>query len=648
MPIFRFRENEIEDPVVADAFKEVSEVLSKLDKTREILLTPEEKTAGLQVSDIKDPEKDPGDPRRYDKTLGTGDDTDAFNKALSVNKKAVPMYGTSAVADLTLDSQAIDGQNVGEFTAYTGATDVLVVNNTPTDSWHYKRIKDLAIDATGDTIRTVNGITLDLADNGGAAGLIVDGVYIQFADKGINKPTGSIGDHILSTTVKNCNYGYFAVDSTSPVQHTGANLIRGGEWSGHRKAAMYISNDTETAGGTIIDGAIIESNVGHGIYVDGYNFSYTPLELRNVWFENNNTGASTVDLGFGNGAETVRDLLLRDVDHAIVEGSFIPSSGFEFINSRVLLDGCTFDPASVVVKDAASVVRVINANIAGIDGSSDVIIESITQQRVESGNSGAGMKAQIPPRDKIVYSLPGTGVGVFSETNAHADVDLRAGGRAGTRTESIVKGNGLYRWHNNYTLDSDTEDYTDLIALTLNKYYVYTVSIMIASGEVNILDFKNGDFDLIRNLDSPLRDNVTDGEWATLGGVVKYTDTEGSGNVRLRIARTTSTATEMNLGPIQVVQFDTLAEAIDYFNSRQFWQEKVYEYSGKATMSSGTLAIDFTDEGFIDQPDLLYDIQLTGTIDASVYYTSIATTGFTINHGAGSDVVKWEVSRTDL
>ena len=538
---------------------------------KDIAVSAAETSAGVTPSDLR---YNLDDPRRYGAAMdGATDDTAAFDKQISVGRQTIKLYGTYAVADLDIGDSSIDGQNIGKFVAYTGATDVLVVPNQTSDSWHYRRIKDLEIDATGDSIRTVNAITIDRAGAGGAAGIIIDGCYIQNADKGINKPTGSIGDHVVDTTVKNCNFGYYAVDSGSPVQHTGARRLEGGEWSGNKKAAMYFSSDTQTTGGTIIDGAIIESNVAHGIYVDGWNFAYGALELRNVWFESNNSGSASIDLGFGNGSEASRDLFMRDVDHTTIKACFVDDTGYNFVNSMAVLDGCTFDPSSVIVKDSTSVVRVINACINGIDGSCDVIIESITQQRVESGASGTGMLAQIVPRDNIVYSLPGTGVGVFSETFAFEDIDLRAGGRTGTKTFSAAKGNGLYRYHNNYTLDSDTEDYTDLITLTLNKYYVYTVSTMIASGEVSVLDFKNDDRDLIRNLDSPLRDNVTDGEWATLGGVVKFTDSaKGSGDVRLRIARTTSTATEMNLGPIQVVQFDTLAEAIDFFNSRSFWQ----------------------------------------------------------------------------
>jgi len=430
-------------------------IQNQFNATRDHSRTADEITAGVTPSNTKFADND---ARRDGADLDGSDDTAAFTTRFSVNKQTVVMYGTSAVADLTLDSQAIDGQNIGKFTAFTGATDVLVVNATPGDSWHYKRIKDLEIDATGDTIRTVNGITFDLAGDHLAAGLIVDGCYIRFADKGINKPNGSIGDQILATTVKNCNYGYFAVDTTGPIQHVGANRIQGGEWSGNKKAAMYLDS-TQNSGQTIIDGAVVENNVAFGIYVENYNLSNVGFELRDVWFESNNSGAASIDLGFGNGSETPRDVLFRNVDHAIITGCPVTSVGMEFINSMVTLDGCWFDPSSVLVKDSSSVVRVINANIAGIDGSADVIIESITQQRVVSGNSGAGMKAQIVPRDNIVYSLPSTGVGVFSETNAHSDVDLSSGTRAGTRTLSSAKGNGLYRWHNNYTLADDDEEF---------------------------------------------------------------------------------------------------------------------------------------------------------------------------------------------
>ena len=147
-----------------------------------------------------------------------------------------------------------------------------------------------------------------------------------------------------------------------------------------------------------------------------------------------------------------------------------------------------------------------------------------------------------------------------------------------------------------------------------------------------------------RNID----DNVTDGDWTTIGGVTEYNDSAGSGNIRFKFARTASTATVFSLGPVQVVQFNTQGEAIDYFNSRAFYQNQRFEYSGLATTSSGAIAIDFTDEGFQDQPDAKYNIEMAADGDATLFYSSKSKTGFTINNGAGTNGVNWRVYRRDL
>lgn len=614
-----------------------------------------ERVAGLSNADL-DFAFDRDDPRRFGALMnGVADDTSAFNAAFSVGLLTIRLFGTYAVKNLDVTA-SIDGQGIGKFVAISGATTVLFWNASTDDSWHYRRLKDFEIDATGGAVRTIDAITLDNDGDHLASSLICDGLYITAANRAIYKPNGSIGDQILTCTIKNNNFGYFAEDTTGPIQHPGANRIRGGEWAGNRKAAIYISSDAQNSGQTIIDGAVVENNVAHGIYFDGYNLASTGPELRSVWLENNNTGAASIDLGFGNGSETPRDIFCRDVDHIIIKGSRVTDIGMEFVNSMALMNGCFFSPPSVLVKDSDSVVRCINANLNGIDGSADIIIESLIQQRLPSGNQGSTMLAQIPPRTHIVTSLPGTGVAVYSNSFAFADhtfAGTSSGGGVGVRTKSVnSEGPGLYDWYNNYTLTTDGAKTDTLIPILLNKWYVITNSVRVVSGEIGTIDFKSADgtLNLMNNLDSPLRDNIADGDWVHLGGVVEYTDDTGSGNIRYHVARTAATATTYGQGLVQVIQFDTQQEATDYYNSRAFYQAEAFEYNGLATTSSGSIAVDFTTEGFQDQPDQSYNISLTtdSTENLPLHYSSKLVTGFTINIGIGTNTVHWRVYRRDL
>ena len=609
-------------------------------------ITQAEIDYGLTTSDITG-SYDLDDARRYDAAMdGVTNDTAAFDTAFGVSKLTIKLYGTYAVADLDIQDSSIDGQGIGKFVAYTGATSVLIANAYTGDSWHYRRIEKLEIDATGDTIRTVDAITLDGDVEHLAAGLIVDTCYIHNANGGIYKPYGSIGDEILTCTVKNCNYGYFGKDSAAPpqIQHPGANRIQGGMWSGHKKAAIYISSDTQNAGQTIIDGPVIASNVAHGIYIDGYNLTPTSSELRSPWFESNNSGSAAIDLGFGNGSETPRDVFFRDVDHWILTGCHVDDTGMEFVNSMATLNGCFFNISSVLVQDAESVIRCINANLDGIQGIADVVIESITQQRRNS-LSGVNMAAQILPRTHIVTALPGTGVGVYSNTMDHSPIDF--GEATGVRTAG--GGNcGLYRYHQRITTAID-KTYIDALAAVVNgKWYVYTFDMMVEAAEaLSFISFDGSGSgqDLAVGFKQTFRDNIAAGDWATMGGVAEYTDT--TGNVRLRFRTTGDDNPVVNVGPAQIIQFDTQKEATQYFNSGAFYQGAVYEASGVATLSGGTKAIDFTAEGFVDMPEDAHDIQLTGNSSTTPYYSANDKTGFTINGGT-TDTVKWSVKLQDL
>ncbi len=516
----------------------------------------------------------------------TTDGTSAFNDTLagavqgSKGEQRLPIIFPSGEGKYVMgDSNPLlynDIQGVGATVeALAGAATVFNLGREPHDLYRYRKMSGIYIRGNA---QASHGITFDDDDAGDelAGRWVLDSVFIEKCDHGIHKPKGNLGNQFRNVSVHDCNFGYFAVDSESPsIMTPGQDLFVGGEYSAHDLCAFYLSSDTEVSGATVLDSVIIEDNDAFGIYIDGYNLSYTMPEFRNLHFENNNRGAADVDIGQGQGLETPRDIFMRDVDYWKITGCRCTSTGWEFVNSMVDLDGCTFDALSVLIKDADSVVRCFNANLNGIDGSVDVIIESITQQRKSSGNDGITMVAQIPPRDNIVYSLPGTGVGVYSQTFAHRGVILSGTTLPAIRVESTGKGNGLYGWHNEYTLDvNDDDEFDELIALTANKWYVYTVSIMVASGEIDTLDFQNTDFFLVVNLDSPLRDNIPDGEWTTLGGITEYTDSSGSGNVRMRIGRKAGTNTVFNLGPCQVIQFDTQGEAVDYFNSKSFWQSK--------------------------------------------------------------------------
>ncbi|KKK80263.1 hypothetical protein LCGC14_2825240, partial [marine sediment metagenome] len=380
--------------------------------------------------------------------------------------------------------------------AIAGATTVFNLGREDTDLWRYRKFTGGYIRGNG---RATDGITFDDDGNTGAndgpelAGRwAFHGTYLENCNRAIYKPRGNLGNLFYNVTTAACNFGYFAVDSDSPnIMHPGMDHFYGGHHSHHILAAMYFSSDTQNTVGVILDGTGFEDNVAFALYFDGWNLSGTGLQLRGPVFENNNTGNADVDLGQGQGNETPRDIFMRDVDYAMITGAHVRSQGWEFVNSQLDCTGCFTDATSVLLRDASSVVRFKDANLNGIDGGANVIIESLTQQRRASENDGITMVAQIPPRDRIVTSLPGSGVAVYSNSFAFESrlfSQVNSGGGQGTRTKVTSDGGpGIYNWYNNYTFTSDVIKTDDLIALVLNKWYVVTTAVRVVSGEIGTI-----------------------------------------------------------------------------------------------------------------------------------------------------------------
>ena len=538
-------------------------------------ITLAEISAGLTTSDIAG-SYEPGNVLRYGAVPdNVTDSTAAINNAIAaaattadnglyrtpiIFPPADDRYRCGDLDPIVYSDVIMTGATIE---AIDGATTVFNLGREDTDLWRYRTFTGGYIRGNS---RATDGITFDddgpTGANDGpelAGRWSIHDTFLENCNRAIYKPKGNLGNLFYNVTTASCNFGYFAKDSDSPnIMHPGMDHFYGGHHSHHILAAMYLSSDTQSTVGVILDGTGFEDNVAFAIYVDGWNLSGTGLQLRGPVFENNNTGNANVDLGQGQGSETPRDIFMRDVDYAMITGAHVRSQGWEFVNSQVDCAGCFTDATSVLLRDASSVVRFKDANLNGIDGGANVIIESLTQQRRASENDGITMVAQIPPRTHIVTSLPGSGVAVYSNSFAFESrlfSQVNSGGGQGTRTKVTSDGGpGIYNWYNNYTFTSDVIKTDDLIALVLNKWYVVTTAVRVVSGEIGTIDFKSADvtLNLVNNLDSPLRDNVADGDWVHLGSVVEYTDDTGSGNVRYHVGRTAGQATEYDQGPCQL------------------------------------------------------------------------------------------------
>lgn len=601
------------------------------------------------------------DPRRYgalhdpDKTGAGTDNSAAFEAAVSVSAETIPVKFTGQVGDVTLKNP-LNGFNIGVILAKAGSTSVFnLVKDDTADGWGVWNtltfenlyLDLLGADPGGANARTIHGfsypVTPSSTDKTLAGRNEWHNVTISRADIAIYLPTGNFGNYLYNVVLKSGNYGVFGVESNTPqIMHPGLLYIQDGEISGMRKAAIYLKCPTENVNGIRLVHVSIEGNEAHGVYFDGLNLCPDGPVLDQVHFENNDSqGDGTIDLGFGRGSETIRDLMCHDVDHIVIRKTHIPSSGFEFNNSMALLDGCFFQNASRLQQDASSVVICTNANLDGISYLADVEIVSLVQQRRPSGANGATMRAKIPPRTHIITKLPGSGVSRQSVTFDEVEA---FGALTGVKTLG-GGASGLYKHHNRYAPNPSSSYTQPLIALTNGKWYVYTTEFMLEQLTIDVLSWQGGGGNfLAAGFHNIVNNNVIDGDWQAMGGVCEYDGT--TGNVRLEID-TDGSAPFFNFAPSQCIEFDTQSEAIAYFNSGAFFDGNILAYNGVATLSGGTLAIDFSTEGFQDQPNDDYNIALTAKGSTHTYVSAQSDTGFTITGGT-TDVVMWEVKRRDL
>lgn len=115
----------------------------------------------------------------------------------------------------------------------------------------------------------------------------LDQVYFLRCRRGVFKPYGNIANHYIDCTWSFNNYGVYAVGALGHM-HNGCDRYTGGELHGNLTAAVYYSDPQPGGGQIIFDGTIIERNPGWGIYMTnsgGAKFLQCALSLRNIYFE---------------------------------------------------------------------------------------------------------------------------------------------------------------------------------------------------------------------------------------------------------------------------------------------------------------------------------------------------------------------------
>lgn len=376
---------------------------------------------------------------------------------------------------------------------------------------------------------------------------------------GIYKPYGNIGNVYNNCTWRGTqDFCYYALGGaagewgvgTGPMQTS--DIFNGGHMGEAALAAVYI-DDGPTAGQTILDGIIIEGCAGFGIFVYNYpNTGAGPFTLRDVWLEANATAESVT---INETSYTPRDLYFRNAEHVVIERTKM-SGSMELVNSNVVMRGCQYNQDTIVADDDSSLIH------EDIYSSQCNIAAGIVNSYAGVGDQfgGAGNIFTIPPRCGIVYgynavwSEPYNGAGDWRFTGtALVDATQVSDGIIYSTCAELGIPTG-------YTLISNDGE----LSFTEDKWYVYSIDVKQVGDTAPTSFSAAGTATLFPDAVNRL---VAD-KWVTIGGIGKA---NASSSASLpRIANTSGSTVTLRFSAAQVVEFDTAAEAIAFFNARLY------------------------------------------------------------------------------
>lgn len=489
------------------------------------------------------------------KADGVTNDTAAFVAARNVyagGKGTIVSTGHSVVGELQLTEQCVKAEKL---TRASGADAILYLGSH--FGWHFRKIEGAHFEGATDATDLDNSGTGVKFYNGGTDDELsgrweLDRNYFWYFDKAIHKPTGNIGNVFNQTSVIHCNYGFYAEPSTSPLMQPGCDVFNGGEYAYCTKAAFYIDGGDGSVpnGQTVWNQCVIETNPGFGVFVKNYSQAWTPLTFNQVWFESNGTGGSvTMPDGL---SYTPRDVYLEAVPNAVFNGCSIWN--VEFKNSAVLMDSCHFTDVTAIT-NTNSVARATNAHTNSLRGQPVLIESYINAERAAGGLADTVL---MPHRVNKVFDPNGGTValaanhdgasGTFSGTGSYA----WTGSQYGTVFETGAQ----------FTLPSTETAIIGNFSVSSGTVAVYFATLLHISGPMPSFQF-TGTGTLCGNMAPLLTESL---KWFTVGGIAPVgTSLTDQG---LYIVNPGGGDTVLRVGPVQVITFATMAEAVEFYNSR--------------------------------------------------------------------------------
>jgi hypothetical protein len=500
-------------------------------------------------------------PEWWGSFTGLVSDTSAgFNMAINAGQKVILQPGTYLVnAVHTSGYPVVQGAGMGvTYIKSYSASGYAWTESVTDSSWNTHLVmNDLSILGTGSRNGFVFGDPVTYSTDITSAGrCIFNSVSFQGCVIGFNKPWGNLGNTFNRCYFAGNSYGYWGVENAVHPMPAGEDIFNNCSFTLNTLAALY-SSSIQGVGQIIINNGNFQLNPGFAIFVDGYTKGYTPLRLNNVWFEGNATVTPTAVNGT---SYPTRDIYLHNVAYALFDGCNFTAASRQLVNSTARETNCNYNTSPDFV-DATSTLLQDNINTWNVHSPTSALVQSVAKADVGFGTS-YGSSWLIPERSTIVGGYTRLGASQYNGTVAVTTYDFDAA------TATTVADGVLYDTCAELTMPNGTtcKDKTanGLISYTSGRYYVWSMDVKLVTAAIPTTMYFLGTGGFNRDISTLL----VQGKWVTVGGVVKADATANA--YAPYIINTSGSPVTLRMSAVQVVEFLTEADAINYFNARLY------------------------------------------------------------------------------
>lgn len=472
----------------------------------------------------------------------------AFNYAQSSGMKAV--YFSSG-------SYMCNSININECHMYgvspnssklkcNGGTEIIRMGY---DVPHFKStyIENLGFDGDNNLYDAIQFVDTDTPNTEISGRAYIENCYFLNCNRAVYKPTGNIGNYIGHTVFQGNNYNYFAIGDDTPFMQAGFDELNHCVFNSTKKAGIYINSSTGGTGGTIIRRLDAESNPGFVIFIENYTTSFNPLLIDGYWPEGN---ATTGSVNIEGTNYTPSDIYIKNCDNFNIQHSSIAQT--KIINSKGKITNTT---------------TIFGTTTLEADSSSSVIVDDLTQDGLRSkvpilsvrrnsrDLSGQNSALVVPKPINFIR----TNNAILTNTLSQI-IGYTFPGSTGTTSVPIYDPY-IFNFAAQVVMPNTQVNWPiTTVNLQTNKFYYMSVAIKPVSGAIPTIHWTYG-----IPAATGIHESLTTGIWTNTAVFGKCTV---SGSIVLYINNTTGASVTLRYQALQVVQFDTEYQMIEYFNSK--------------------------------------------------------------------------------